>query len=683
MYRVEVKNTDNANKFRQPAISFIKNGYYCPHPKGTTAYRRYWREQKQYCLEGFTSEEGEYVTGYFYFYLNFCPIIRVVEEEVLRNGKKVVIAKRERDFPLFYDYDRCYYDAIQAAEEHGKHLTVIKKRGAGYSFKGGSMLCRNYFLIPGSKSYAIASDMTFLTEDGLLSKAWEMMSFIDENTAWVKKRQKKNTNTHKRASFISKKDGNETEMGYMSEIIGVSLNNDFQKARGKRAKLILWEEAGKFPNLKEAWQIARPSVEEDGATYGLMVAYGTGGTMGADFEGLKDLFYEPRGYNCLSIENTWDDSMSGTECGFFVPQYYNMRDYMDSNGNSLIIQAREYEQLRRNEVITHASDRNSIDRYICERPFTPEEATLNISANIFPKKELLAHLNYIRTHESVRKFKQVGDLLNDSSGALKWDPSPKPKDITKYRLNDLDDKAGQVVIWEHPCENPPYGLYIMGCDPYDHDQASSSTSLGSVFVYKRFQTFEKWNETVVAEYTGRPGTVDEFYEIVRKLAIYYNAKILYENEKKGLFIYFSHKHCEYLLADQPNELIRDISQDSKVVRGKGIHMNKFVKQYMELRIKDWLNEEYEPGKKNLTKLLSEPLLEELIAYNQDGNFDRVISYGLCIMYREALYHIQVKENKQEVKDNKFFPEGLFKRNNTETGFFNEMFKDSPVIRPWR
>jgi hypothetical protein len=122
--------------------------------------------------------------------------------------------------------------------------------------------------------------MEFLTKDGLISKAWEMMAFIDQYTGMGKKRQKVDQSTHKRASFIKKSDdGTELEIGYKSEIMAISLKNDPQKARGKRGKLILWEEAGKFPNLKTAWQIARPSVEDDdGVAYGLMVAYGTGGS---------------------------------------------------------------------------------------------------------------------------------------------------------------------------------------------------------------------------------------------------------------------------------------------------------------------------------------------------------------------------------------------------------------------
>ena len=61
--------------------------------------------------------------------------------------KGVSVNKEQEDviFLIFYDYDKLYFDAVEAAEMDTKHLAVIKARGKGYSFKGSSMLCRNYF----------------------------------------------------------------------------------------------------------------------------------------------------------------------------------------------------------------------------------------------------------------------------------------------------------------------------------------------------------------------------------------------------------------------------------------------------------------------------------------------------------------------------------------------------------
>ena len=668
-YKVEIKSTNNADKFRPAAVEFEKTGRYTSAPRGTKEYRQYWKTQIERSIHGYITEDGEYITGYFYFYLNFCTIMVVknVRYKDRRTGKMKTKPDRHAALPWFYDYDRSYFDTIQEAEEQGKHLVVLKKRGAGYSFKAAAMLCRNYYCIPGSKSYAIASEMEFLTKDGLITKAWDMMSFIDQHTGFAKKRQKIDQSTHKKASLVKKStDGAEIEIGYLSEIMAISLKNDPQKARGKRGKLILWEEAGKFPHLLTAWQIARPSVEtDDGTAFGLMIAYGTGGSEGADFTGLKDLFYQPQAYNCLEVENIWDEGNPEKPCGFFVPQYVNMANpkdsdviLMDSNGNSQLDSAINWAMKERQKVVDHATDRNAVDRYIAERPMTPMEAALELSGNIFPKKALIQHLAEIRNSKSISDFKQVGELEWTSEGTLKWEPSPVPNDLTRYRLDPGEDKQGATVIWEHPEDDPPFGLYIMGCDPYDHDK-STTNSLGSCFVYKRFQSFEKYYDMPVAEYTGRPETADEFYEGVRKLAAYYNATILYENEKKGLFDYFRRQHCEYMLADQPG-LIKDVVKDSRVERGKGIHMNEPIKQWGEGEIKKWLIEEYSPGQMNLLKIYSEPLLEELINYNDTGNFDRVMAFMMVVIYNLEIFNINVKKKRTEEYDNMLFSKPLFK-----------------------
>jgi hypothetical protein len=644
----------NTDKFRQPAIHFQKYGYYINAPRGTTSYREYWDRESDRCLYGFTAEDGDYISGYNYFYLNYFIILLVKEIEYTRQGKRIKKAVKDMDFPRFYDYDAFFFQAVEEAERQGKHLIALKARRKGYSFKIASMLCRNFYLIPNAKNLALAAEAEFLTKEGILTKAWDALDFIDEHTAWAKRRQKVDTKMHKRASFTTQLNGVEVEMGYKSEIMGITLKNDANKSRGKSARLIIFEEAGKFPNLKTAWQVARPSVEQGSNVHGTMIAFGTGGSPDSDFEGLSNLFNEPDAYNCLAFDNIWDpDAAIDNKCGFFVPAYSNMdgsyegQPFMDKDGNTNVEVAKKFLLSERKKVIEGASDRNAIDRHIAEHCIIPIEATLNISSNIFPKQELIKHLAYIKNTKAVKEFKQVGDLYFDGSGKVVWEQSKHPRDITKYRLGPGDDARGQIVIWEHPVENPPYGLYIAGNDPYDQDQ-STSGSLGATFIYKRFQNFESYYDLPVAEYTGRPETAEEYYENVRKLLIYYRATLLYENEKKGLFIHFTNKHAEYLLADQP-EIISDIIKDSKVQRKKGIHMNQAIKQYMEIEIRDWLNEEYAPGKKNLTKIYSEPLLEELISYNPDGNFDRVIAFGLTLLYRKETYNLHVKKAKEDNK----------------------------------
>lgn len=1040
------KKIKNSDKFRQAAIQYINTGSYCQYPTNTTEYFKFWDEETKRCIDGYTAPDGDYITGYHYFYINYCPILRIVNKIIEdKQGNTRVKRTSELTFPDFYDYDYYYFQAIQEAEELGKHICLIKSRRKGFSYKGGSMACRNFYLIPASKSYIYASNKQYLTEDGIITKAWEYMDFIDKNTAWAKKRQVTNTQLHRKASMIVTDEyGNRIETGYKSEIIGVSLKDNPHALRGKRAKLILFEEGGTFSELATAWQVARPSVEQDGITFGLMIVWGcvcagtkvwtnngncvnietiskedgilgyntyqavrqdieninppitkpclrittntgktlecstdhpilwsnrslttrvkgsktevqktykwheaglikvgeqvavideipyfgklkmweprlvgmligdgsygkdktpvfsncdnelneyiysryncvlessritknnkiyketrirgicprlrelgiygqtkinkrlpdnihmynreslleligglfdtdgyirssskqckieltqaskeilleiqnvllhfgihstvrtlksrnrshitnsrtiidrnpsfrleindkmsllrfseyvhllvdykqaaldtfnillqdtgykmskyihgvrfervtkienigqqkvynltaggnhnyicngiithnTGGDTGSKFEPLKKMFYKPAGYNCLGFKNIWDEGYPDQPCGFFVPQYTNMdvrdddgnRLYMDEDGNTKVRESTEYILQERREMISNAVSAVEIDRFVAERPITPAEAMLEFNGNIFPKKELMAHLNNIRTHKNLQNHKQIGDLVFDNSGQLQWIPK-KHGDITKYPLEKNDDPTGSIVIWEHPVRDASVGLYIAGIDSYDYDQSSSSTSLGSCLIYKRFQNFEQYYDIIVAEYTGRPETAEQFYENVRKLLLYYNARAMYENQNKGLFVYFTNKHCDYLLADQP-DIINDIVGDSKVQRKKGCHMNAQIKQWGEGMIKDWLNEEQSPGKKNLHNILSEPLLEELISYNDSGNFDRIMSLIQIMIYKEQLYNVVVKKKEKENKNRMLFDGPIFAQS-----WFNEV-----------
>lgn len=670
------KQIKNSNKFRQPALRFLEVGSYCQYPTGTSEYFQYWDEQQNRCKNGYTADDGDFISGYNYFYLNFCPIQRIIYTNVERpDGTTIVKKTRDLQFPDFYDYDYYFFLGMEDAEQQGKHLCALKSRRKGYSYKNAAMACRNYYLFPGSKTYIYASNKQYLTEDGILTKAWDYMDFIDKNTAWGKKRSV-NTQMRKRAGFYTKDEyGNEIELGYKSEIIGVTLKDNPDVVRGKAGKLIIFEEAGSFSELGAAWQIARPSVEQDGIAFGTMVAFGTGGDEDSHFETLKDMFYNPDGYNCIGFDNIWDETPTDKKCGFFIPQYTNMdfrdedgnRVYMDDDGNTLHKKSVEYILTERRKVIDNATNSVAVDRYVAEHCITPQEACLEFGGNIFPKKELQEQLAKIRVTKSLSNTKQVGDLIWESDGSLKW-IIKKHGDITHYPLKKDDDPRGSIVIWEHPMKDAPIGLYILGVDPYDHDQ-SGTNSLGSTFVYKRFQSFENYYDIIVAEYTGRPNTAEEYYENLRKLAVYYNGRIMYENERKGLFPYFTAKHCDYLLADQP-DIISDIVGNSKVQRKKGCHMNKQIKQWGEGLIKDWLNEEKAPGKKNLHDILSEPLLEELISYNDLGNFDRVMALMQVMIYREQLYNVKVKEKQKENKNRVLFEGPIFTQ---------EWFRDDEII----
>lgn len=659
----------DTDKFRQAAIFFQQHGCYTLAPRGTTDYNKYWEQETDRCINGYTAPDGEGITGYNYFYLNYSPIMRLKEEEYTdREGNLRKRRQRILEFPSFWDYDYYYFCAIEQAELEGKHMAVLKCRQRGYSFKGGSMLVRNYMLIPGSKNFAIASEQKFLIGDGLLTKAWQIMDFLDKHTAWAKQRLVSTRMERTSGYKITDEFGKQTEQGYLSSITGITLKNDPERVRGTRAKLVLWEEGGKFPSLLDAWRIEQPSVEtDDGKAFGLMIAFGTGGTEGASFEGLKELFYKPKSYNVLSFPNIWDEGRENTECAFFVPAYSNLESfdddgnqvYMDKDGNSYKEKAIQNLIDQRNKVKDGGASQQSIDRFISERPIRPAEAVLELGKNIFPRKLLMDQLTRIRTNKKLQSMKHIVDLEWDGNGQVKATEKPSG-DITNYPLKKGDKPHGSVVIWEYPVKDPPLGLYIGGCDPYDHDD-SFTNSLGSTFIFKRVRAGEAWTDVIVAEYSGRPDTAEEYYENVRKLLTFYNARLLFENERKGIYPYFTNKHCDYLLADQPDKIISEVFKDSKVQRRKGCHMTKQIRAYGEGLILEWLLDEFEEGHPNVERVYSEPLIEELTENDGVRNVDRVIALCMVMIYREELYQLKVSSAKEQNKQVELFEMPLFSK----------------------
>lgn len=654
----------NTNKFREAALHFEEYDCYTRFPRNSKSYINFWKEEKKRCIDGFTAPDGDYITGYFYFYLNYCPIQVVIPDldkdgKIIYNDDGQVRGSREKHFPKFWDGDYDYFNYLEDCEKGGKHGAVLKTRGRGYSFKGASMLNRNYFLVPSSKSYVIADQKAFLAgEDGILSKAWEQMSHIDEHTAWSKKRHYHDTDMHKRASYKSTFNGVAQEKGYMSDIIGVTLKNDANRARGKRGKLILFEEAGKMPALLQAWQIARPSVEQGGTTFGLMVAFGTGGTEGADFDGLSELFDNPKGYNILPVKNTWDKNLEGTECGFFMPEYMNLEGYYDKDGNSDISGALKSIEKDRQVILQHTKDKNAYKRYVAEKPINTIEARMKLSGNIFPTTDLLGVLARLEVDPNYELSLSKGKFEINPAGEIDFVEDLKARIIYNFPVKKEDDTDAPAILYAPPVRmadgSIPAGVYIAGIDPYDHDQ-SSTNSLGSTIIMNRL------NNEIVAEYTARPNTAKEYYEQVRRMLIFYNARALYESERKGIFDYFESKHSLHLLCDEPS-IIKDIIKHSSPSRKLGLKMSEQVKRWGEGMVATWLQELNDPDsfKMNLHKIRSIPLLKELAAYDPDPkkNFDRVMAF-ICLLYQyrqDLSYVVTIDEKPKFIP---FHQRGLF------------------------
>ena len=406
------------------------------------------------------------------------------------------------------------------------------------------------------------------------------------------------------------------------------------------------------------------------------------------------MFYNPEKYWLRAYDNIYDEGAEGNSCGLFINDtwykpgkiilqkdkidlgvYQDLMplftkatkdetitiDMVDDDGNSNRPVVNYYLDLER-ERIKKSDSKSTWEKYITQSPKTPKEAFLRTSGNLFPTVELSRWLGELETDKRARNLSMIGDLYWEGS-TVKWKPNPNLNPITRFPIKNGDNSEGCVVIYEHPFRNEqgeiPYGLYIGGTDPYDHDK-SGTTSLGSTFIYKTFQKFDKTYQIVVAKYTARPALANIYNDTLIKLLTYYNAKTLYENNLKGLKIYFEQKKTLHLLKEQPR-ILKDIVKDSQVLRGYGCNMNEAIKRQIEIYIRDWLltkkadTGEGEVERYNYHSIYSIPLLQELIAYDsKQGNFDRVISFGLCILHENENYQVNLSATKEKKHKDAFW-----------------------------
>lgn len=100
------KKITNTDKFRQAALFFKEHNCYTLAPRGTTDYTQYWDQETERCINGYIAPDGDSITGYHYFYLNYSPIIKRTDTKYTdRFGNVRTRRERVLDFPDFHQQD--------------------------------------------------------------------------------------------------------------------------------------------------------------------------------------------------------------------------------------------------------------------------------------------------------------------------------------------------------------------------------------------------------------------------------------------------------------------------------------------------------------------------------------------------------------------------------------------------
>ena len=697
-----IRNPDgifvNTQCFREEGLHFLKHGYYCPDPRGSYGWRDYWEEQLKRCKEGYTSG-GVRINGHHYFYMNFAPI-QVVK--ILSEG----VGKKERSMPEFWDGDYNYFWTLDIArygieivnklstEERthiktlpslekalrlkqeleklqlsitiepdylsgGWHVIVGKARRKGYSYKNGAICANIYNTIPDSLTIIGAFDKKYLYPEGTMGMATDYLNFLNKSTGWGKSREYVDKQEHKRASYKENIAGSVAEAGYMSDIMALTFKDNPDAARGKDAQYVLLEEAGAFPNLQDSYMATTPGLSAGKFITGQVIIFGTGGDMEGGTIDFANMFYNPKTFGLLPVNNIWDENAGETKCGFFHPTYWNREGYYDEFGNSDTETAIKDEKAFREDLVRNASNGMTVlQQRVQEFPLCPAEAFLTVSTNNFPVIELRNRLN-ILDRERLHEIKgQAVSLMREPDGKVRAKPIMNADEHPPILWNfkpKTTDLRGCPVIFEYPIENAPKGLYKIGYDPYRQDQG---TSLSAIYVKKGVHKYSSTRDKLVAFYVGRPGDPDDVNKIFELFIELYNTTGMYENEVTHVKSYFTRRKKLHLLAAQPDGVISKNIKESKVARIYGCHMNDQLKDAGEKYIKSWLLKERDIDEEGniVTTIdtLDDPgLIEELILYNRKGNFDRVMAL-MQVMFQEEEEDIAKEygnsENSSNAKD---------------------------------
>lgn len=656
-----------ANAFR--TLSSTGEGRYTNAIPGTTEYREFWAEERRRCLEGYIVE-GVRISGEHYFYLNYCQIDKFQEDT----------KTKQLDFPNFtlMDYywflelEKCEYPerfGLDPSEKKG--IILAKARRKGWSFKNAAGIAWKYSFF--KKSYCIIASYLKDHAEATFKMTAQMLNFLDENTEFRHPRLISKQGEIE-SGWVLKREGYEIKKGYRSTIKVMTFQNSGFKSAGKSASRMIFEEAGLFENLIQAYTISEPLFREGNQMIGIPIIFGTGGDMDGASQDFHKMFYNPAKYGLSEYKNIYDDNTDG-KCGLFIDEMWyrpgpipiegTIYQGVDKNGNPNRWAAEV--DLERERKSKSGGKKKSYTELITQKCKTPQEAFMVPDGNIFPTAELYQRLAKLKSDDNFKSLGIPGRLeFSESTLAINgvvFSPDFKLEPLNTFPLKDKDkdDRDGCVVIYEAPIEvngEVPQGLYMIGHDPFAVD-SEEAESLGAVYVMKTTKYLKYGYDQIVAAYIGRPSggnSMGTFNTTLEKMSQYYgNAKIMFENDRGSVLDYFTKRKKLYLLADEPGAVLTKISGKKwEGTRVKGCSMGSIkIKQQAELYLYDWLL--FERGKteegrviKNLDIIPDVGLLEELIRYNRDGNFDRV----------SALFQLVIA---LEDNFNKYEEEVLFKK----------------------
>ena len=492
-----------------------------------------------------------------------------------------------------------------------------------------------------------------------LKKVWHAMAFLDNETGggMHKNKQLKNTDTEKQAGEYIQQNGNKIPTGWQSTVRGINAD-DPQKVRGDRADLLIYDEAGSWPDLKKAVIQGEALVNIGGTRFGIKIIGGTGGDKGPALEGLKSIYYNPEAYDVLPFRHKYTQTGEEALTGFFIPAFAQVWDCLDHRGYCDKEKAKAKLQKARDKFL---NDPEGLIQHCAEYCWNAEEAFNLEGDNKFNRIRITDQLAEIRLHKrgprpergNLEYIFKTGKQTKENIDGFKWTPNDKSKlQILEHPIWSKEFKHSPTYKFYDPESigsqyTEMKDLYIAGVDGIDigANDTSKETRDPSDFcivILKRMMGLQE--PQIVAVYKDRPGDEREAFKIAIRLCQYYNAKINIEATRKSFYTWSKDRGYGNMFVRRPkatmnSDLSRTLSNQIGTPATKQI-----IEQHTSLTanfVEDYCH-----------TIWFEEILQELMSYTDENKtkFDLIASLGMVFLLDQELSQRVPSEVKKEVEE---------------------------------
>lgn len=638
--------------FTEVRETFLRTGRYCSYLPRSKRWDAFWKEQYTRCKYGMTSH-GYTITGDNYFFLNFYQLPVVDMDKASGEGTN-------ESFPVFFASQYMFFHYLQMCRVLHKNAALMKARSIGFSEINASLAARLYTTIKRSRTMITCFKDTYL--NGTFSKLDHALTFINTNADGFFKPRLTDKALEKKSGYQVKIDGQFTDFGWRSVVIGINGSKP-SNIRGDRVDLLIYDEAGSWPDLTTAVVQGQELCEVQGVPRGIMLFGGTGGDFGPPLEGLKKIYYNPKAFKILPFRHKWTQDGTTIESGFFLPYFLQSLnpEYMDSRGVCNQTEYKKVLQEERNNLLAVPED---YLKKCAERCWNAEEAFTLEGQNKFNKMKIADQLAKIRLHK-IGPRPQVGTidytyksnkhslenidgfrwLLN--SGKVQILEHPVWSDLYKEQIEKQKKEAEeQGIDFEAPVYTEMNDLYVAGIDGIDIGaaQTSKETRDPSDFciVIKR-RAFGLNEPQYVAMYKDRPQNIREAYKIAMCMCRYYNCRINIEATRVGMITWARENKCLQYFMKRPRATLTDIKYGT--TKQYGTPATKTIIEQQTDLIADYV-EDYGHN------IWFEDMLEQLNGYNDENKtkFDIIAALGMVELADQELSGRQPTKVDKEVEE---------------------------------